>query len=192
MKTESENLSARQSLDIITSMITQAKGNVQRNSFYFLLWGWVVAVANLGMYALTLLQYDRPYIVWVITIPAWIISLYKGFRQSREERISTHFDKISMWLWISFGICVFTLVAFGYKINYQLNPAILLLCAIPTFISGVILRFTPLMLGGASFWIFSIIDFLTPMESQPLVGAIAIICGYLVPGYLLKNKKDNV
>ena len=190
MKTESENLSAQQSLDIITSMIQEAKGKAQRNGFYFLFWGWVVVLANLGMYTLTQMDYRHPYIVWVITIPAWIFSLYRGYRQGKSESVTTHFDTVSIWLWVCFGIVIFTLVGFGYKINFQLNPIIILISAIPTFVSGVLIKFKPLMLGGIALWIFGIIIFLTPRETQPLIGAAAVICGYLVPGYLLSAKKE--
>lgn len=190
MKTESEHLSAQQSLEIITAMIKQAKGTAQKNGVHFLLWGWVIMVANIGMYVLTKLNYPYPYIVWLVTVPAWIISLYRGFKQGRSERVTTHLDTISLWLWVCFGICIFTLVAFGYKVNYQLNPLIVIISAIPTFVSGIVLRFKPLMMGGAAFWIFGIIGFLVPKEMQPLIGALAILCGYLVPGYLLKYKNE--
>lgn len=190
MKTESEHLSAQQSLDIITTMIKQAKGNAQKNGFHFLLWGWVIMIANLGMFTLLKWEYSHPYVVWLVTIPAWIISLYKGFKTEKAEHVTTHLDKVSLCLWISFGICLFTLVGFGAKINYQLNPLIITISAIPTFVSGVVLRFKPLMWGGVAFWIFGIISFLTPSETQPLIGAVAILCGYLIPGYLLKYKKE--
>lgn len=72
MEPQPEKLSARESLDIITVMIQEAKGNVQRVNFYFLLWGWVVTIAHLGMYILMQLEYERPYVAWIITIPAWI------------------------------------------------------------------------------------------------------------------------
>ena len=77
MKHEPGDLTARESLDLIAAMIRQAKGNVQRNNFYFLLWGWVVVLANLGMYTLQIVKYEHPYVVWVITIPAWTFTLYK-------------------------------------------------------------------------------------------------------------------
>ena len=75
MKHESGDLTAKESLDLITAMIHEAKGQVQRNNFFFLLWGWVVVLANLGMYALYQIAYSRPYVVWLITIPAWIFTL---------------------------------------------------------------------------------------------------------------------
>jgi hypothetical protein len=188
---DSENLSAQQSLDIITSMIDQAKGNVQRNSFYFLLWGWVVVLANLGMFTLSILHYKHPYIVWVITIPAWLYTLYHSFKSSTDKTTTSHFDRISAALWICYAICIFTLVVFGYKINYQLGPVILIISVLPTFISGMILRFRPLMIGGILFWVFGIIGFLLPAYMQSLAGAVAILCGYLIPGYMLKNKREE-
>jgi hypothetical protein len=126
----------------------------------------------------------------MITIPAWVFTLYKVFSQKKTERSTSHFDRISGWLWISFGVTIFCLVFFGYKINFQLNPVILTISAIPTIVSGVILNFRPLMIGGITFWISGVVCFLLPMSHQPLAGAIAIAFGYLIPGYMLKNKKE--
>jgi hypothetical protein len=182
-------MTAQESLDLIATMIQEAKGNMRRNGFYFLLWGWVIVVANLGMYVLQKFDVPYPYAMWLITIPAWIISFVRGYREGKAQRIVTHLDTVTMWLWLTFGITIFTLVAFGSKINFQLNPVILTITAVPTFLSGIMIRFRPLVWGGVSFWIFGIISFLVPRETQPLVGAVAILCGYLVPGYLLKLKQ---
>jgi len=190
MKPASENLTARESLDIISAMIEEAKGNIQRNNFFFLLWGWVVVTANLGMYILNRLNFEHPYAIWMITFPAWIYTIYKVVSRKKTERKTTHFNRISAWLWMSYGLTIFCLVFFGYKINYQLNPVILTISAIPTIVSGVILNFRPLIVGGVIFWISGLIDFMMPMETQPLVGATAVVCGYLIPGYMLKNRKE--
>ncbi len=190
MKTDSENLSANESLDIIAQMIRQAQGNVRKGSFYFLLWGWVVSFANLGMFTLIQLKYSRPYMVWLITIPAWLASMYYGYSRSKEQRVVTHIDRTTMWLWISYGICIFTLVFFGSTINWKLNPIILLMTMIPTLVSGIIIRFKPLIIGSILIWLFAIVSFLVDYQYQYLTGTLAVICGYLVPGYMLKNKKD--
>ena len=191
MNTENTSFTAQQSLELITRMIDQAKGNVQRNAFYFLFWGWIITLANVGMYVLIKLEYPQPYFIWGITIPAWIYTMVRGFRREKTETAATHLDRVSGWLWFAFGICVFTVVAFGTKLNYQINPLILLITAIPTFVSGIILKFNPFKLGGVCFWVCAIIAFLVPMEMQFLVGAVAIVCGFLIPGYMLRYKKAN-
>jgi MFS family permease len=191
MQTTDKNLDPNESLDIIAKMIHQAKGNVRNNAIHFLLWGWVVALAYIGMYILIQTGYSAPYIVWVITIPAAFLSMYFGFKHDRKSRVTTHLDKIYTWLWITFGITIFTIVGFGYKIDYQFNSIILLITSIPTLLSGISLRFKPLIIGGILFWVFGVISFMVNYQTQLLVGAVAIICGYLIPGYMLRNKKQD-
>jgi hypothetical protein len=191
MNSPQESLTTQESLDIITQMIQKAKGSVRENSIYFLLWGIVTVVANLGMFTLIKLDYERPYLAWLITVPAWLYSMYIGFRRGKKQRVSSHLDRVSAWLWISFGITVFTLIVFGAKINYQLNPVILIVSAIPTLVAGVVIKFKPLIFGGVAFWVFGVICFLVSGPWQYLVGAVAVFTGYLIPGMMLRNKKEN-
>ncbi|HRI79832.1 MAG TPA: hypothetical protein PLR06_09890 [Cyclobacteriaceae bacterium] len=189
MNTDNEKLSAQQSLDIISKMIEQAKGNVQKNSFYFLLWGWTILTCNLGIYIMIqFTDIGNPFWIWLLTIPAGIASSLHGRKQERIKS-HTHLDAVNQWLWISFGVICFTIVAFGQKINWQINPIIICMSAVPTFVSGITLRFRPLILGGLSFWICGVIIFFLPVKEQFLLSSFAIAVGYLVPGYLLKSKK---
>jgi hypothetical protein len=188
MKTEDESLSTQQSLNIITEMINNAKGNVKENSIYFLLWGTVIAIADIGMFTLIKMNYPHPYIVWSIAIPAWIVTIIMGYKQGKKARATSHLDRISAWSWFTFGIVIFTLVIFGRVINWQLNPVIMLMSTIPTVISGVVIKFRPLIVGGVCFWIAGILCFLVPEPWHFLVGALAVVVGYLVPGFMLRNK----
>lgn len=192
MSHSDENLSAQQSLDLITTMIRQAQGKVSGNSFYFILWGWCIAIANFGMYGLiTFTEYPYPDAVWLIIIPAWALSFWYGRRNSRQQGASTHLDKINMWLWISMGLTILPVCVFGGKLDWNINPVILLMSAVPTFVAGIIVRFKPLLVGGVCFWIGGIIGFMMPTTDQYLVGGITVVLGYLVPGYLLKNLNEK-
>jgi hypothetical protein len=165
-----------------------AKGNVKENSIYFLLWGTIIALANIGMFTLIKAEYSRPYIVWLIAVPAWIVTIVMGYKQGKRARATSHLDRISAWSWMTFGIVIFTLVIFGRMINWQLNPVIMLMSAIPTIVSGVVIKFRPLIIGGVCFWVFGILCFLVPAPWQFLVGAAAVTVGYLIPGVMLRNK----
>jgi len=191
MKTDDESLTTQQSLDIITEMINNAKGNVKENSIYFLLWGTVIAIANIGMFTLIRVDYPHPYIVWFLALPAWIVTIITGYRQGKKAKITSHLDKISAWSWFTFGIVIFTLVIFGRTINWQLNPVIMLISTIPTIVSGIVIKFRPLIIGGVCFWAFGILCFLVPYPWHFLVGAVAVVVGYLIPGFMLRNKKEN-
>lgn len=188
METENQILSTQQSLDIITRMISQAHGNVKRNGIYLIIWGSVITAANVGMFILMWMQYSMPYLVWLIAVPAWIVTIFISYKQAKNARSSSHLDRINAFLWYSYGIIIFTIVLFGYKINYQLNPVILLISAIPAFISGTITKFRPLIVGGILFWVFGILCFLVVGPWQYMVGAVAVTTGHLIPGLMLRGK----
>jgi hypothetical protein len=54
-----------------------------------------------------------------------------------------------------------------------------------------VIKFKPLIFGGVAFWVFGVICFLVSGPWQFLVGAVAVFTGYLIPGMMLRNKKEN-
>jgi len=188
MSNETNKLSPQQSLDLIASMINQAKGNVRNNSFYFLLWGWIIVAANLGVYTLLKIEYQNPYLIWLIVIPGWIVSIMWGYKKSKVEQTKSHLDNVNTVVWISYGVFAITIPFFGQFINYQINPVILLVGGLCTFISGFIIRFNPSLVGGAVIFCSGLTSFFVHQEIQLLIAAVAIALGYLIPGYMLKSQ----
>ncbi len=188
-----KELSKDESLQLISDMITQAKRNLARGgSFYFLLWGWVVMLANLGHYFIYKYElYPYPFIVWSLTIPALIASMVHGARSSKRAQVKSHLDRIYGLVWLGVMICIVITLVFMSKVNYNVNAIILCFAALGTFISGCMLRFNPLVMGGAALWVASIIAFNVTPNDQYLVGAIGILAGYLIPGYLLKKVESE-
>jgi hypothetical protein len=190
METKNNKLSPQQSLDLIQEMINQAKGNVRDNSFYYLFWGWILIAAHVGSFVLNRIDFDYPFAVWLIVIPAWVVSFLYGTRQTKKQnRTSTHLEKVNISLWVSFGIIAVVIPFFGSFINYQINPVILLVGSMATLTSGVIIKYRPLMIGGGILFIGGLLSFFLSKEMQSLASAAAIALGYLVPGYLLKSQK---
>ncbi len=187
-----KELSKEESLDLIMNMIGVAKRNVAKGgSFYFLLWGSVVMLADLGHYIIaTYNLHESPHLIWVITIPASIASMIYGMMQDRKAVVKSHLDRMYGLVWLAVFFGVLTILFFLAKVSYDVTAIILTFAAIGTFISGTMLRFTPLILGGIALWISSIVAFNVSYVDQYLVGAIGIFAGYLVPGYLLKKAEN--
>jgi hypothetical protein len=192
METQDEKISPERSLAIIEGMIQQAKGRVSNISFYFLLWGWVITLCNFAMYYVVKYTDYGQYApaVWTLCIPAWVVTMIYGARQGRSTGIVTHLDRISMWLWICMAITICPLWVFGEKINWMVNALILMPVGAATFMSGIIIQFRPLLLGGIVFWVAGVTCYFLQPIDQYLVGGIAMILGYLLPGYLLKYQKE--
>ncbi|MEL6556692.1 MAG: hypothetical protein AAFQ94_00820 [Bacteroidota bacterium] len=189
---ENTELSEKESLKIIEGMISKAKGSVVSNQFYFVLWGWIIALINLFVYfSQTLFEFPYAHLAWLICFPLGIFTAVHASVKAKKRPVKTHLQDMFSYMWLAFFVMVIIVVGAGPKIGFNINPMIVLITGFPTFITGVAIKFKPLIYGGAAFWLFAVLGFVLPFEYHSLVGAAAIIVGYLVPGYLLKQKVKN-
>lgn len=188
-----EELSKDESLKLITEMIGQAKRNLAKGgSFYFLLWGWVIALANLGHYLIDRNDwYEHPYVVWLLVIPAVIITIIYSARRDSKAKIVSHYDRVYGQIWMAIFIAIMILLVFMAKLDFNQNAVILLFSGLGTYLSGFLLRFKPLILGGIALGISSVIAFNVSVMDQYLVAAVGLVLGYLIPGYLLKRAEGE-
>ena len=192
MEKEEQILSNEESLKLITAMINKAKGNIQDNYIFFLIWGWVVFLASLLHYGLLkFTTVEHPEMAWFILIIGGLLSGYFGYKIGKSSSVKTYSDSIYGHIWIAFGVGYFILIIFMKEINYNLNPLIMLLAGGSTYLSGITIKFKPLIYGGIVLWITSIIAFLVPGDIQLLTSAGGIFFGYLIPGYILKYKSGQ-
>ena len=193
MENNEKIMSSQESLKIISDMINRTKMNLQQGSFHLLFWGTLILVCSLSEYLLyTFTPFENPWRVWLLTLPGVFVSLIYGFIKGSRQTVYTYAERIYMWLWLGFLFTAIILfVFFGFENRMQnIGSYILMLAAFPTFLSGVIIKFKPLILGGISIWILSLIGFFAGPSIGPLAVPVAMITGYLIPGYMLK--KDRV
>ncbi|MFN3998822.1 hypothetical protein [Algoriphagus sp.] len=185
-----KELNSKESLALITSMIQEAKKEAAGDgSFQLLLWGWVVALCNLGHFILAKVGFDRPYFIWLLIIPAIIWSFAHEWNNRKKARIKTHLDQFLGQLWIGVFVAICIVLSFMSVLDFRHNPIILLLAAIGVYATGSIVSVKILRAGGMILAIGAIIAFLLPVNDQYLAAGISMILGYLVPGYYLKNQK---
>lgn len=188
-----KKLHEEKSLDIITEMINRAKGNIQSEYVFFLIWGWIVALASFLHYGLIkFTNIEHPELAWTLIIIGVIFSAWYGYKIGRKQKVRTYSDRIYSNIWLVFLINYFIVLFFMKDINYNVNPIILLLAGGSTYLSGIVIKFKPIVLGGIFLWISAVICYIVPGETQLLVGGTSIMIGYLVPGYMLKYKNKNV
>jgi hypothetical protein len=73
----------------------------------------------------------------------------------------------------------------------SVSKYILLVAAMPTFISGIVLKFKPLVWGGVSMWVLALTAHFGGDIVSGLSVPVAMITGYLLPGYLLRKKGSH-
>jgi hypothetical protein len=186
--------SETESLQIIHSMINRAKNRFSEDGFLYLLWGWVVLLCSVTQYMLLkFTTFQQHYLVWMLTWAAVVYQVFYLNRKHRKKQVRTYTDDIVKYVWISFAIAIFIM---GFLFGRILGPdyykmmdaGFLVLYGIPTFMSGIILRFRPLVIGGIACWALSILAAFVASVEQLLFISAAMIVAWIIPGYLIRSK----
>ncbi|MGA1977994.1 MAG: hypothetical protein ABSG89_09095 [Bacteroidales bacterium] len=192
MENDERQLTGEESLRIITDMINKTKTNIRHGSFHLIFWGWLIIFCSLMQFILARFpHFHSPWTVWSLVIPGIFVSLIYGWVNGRKEHVHTYADTVYMMSWIGFVIVALILFLFLHG-NEDLVPQYILLAAgFPTFVSGFVLRFKPLIFGGIAFWILSLVAFFAGVSVAQLTVPVAMLTGYLVPGYMLRRKDSH-
>tara|TARA_R110002033_G_C3865283_1_gene236822 strand:+ start:148 stop:717 length:570 start_codon:yes stop_codon:yes gene_type:complete len=188
---ENQNqLTPTESLKVISEAINQTKENIKDQSFYYIMWGWLISIASFTHYVLLFKDFKQSYLPWLILMPiGWIVSITYAMKKEKSLKYETYLDVFLKNLWIVIGISFIGIIFISSSLKVNPTSFILLLAGIGTLVSGLTMKFKPLSIGGIMLFIFSIVSLFVGNSETLLVNGIAIIFGYLIPAYLLKKSK---
>ncbi len=186
----------KQSLALISEAVQNARERIMEDGYFYLLWGYLVLAAALSHYVLLgIVDPEYAAAPWPILMTlGGIISGISGRRRSKKARVTTFFDTAMMFLWSAFLIALFMVLGFTAvgKIDYlACYPLIIVIYGIGTWVSGGILKFTPLLIGGIVCWIIAGVSFYFTFDIQILLLALSILIAYIIPGHMLKLKASK-
>lgn len=195
---ENINLTPEESFSIINKAIANFKLNFRETAKVFLLWGWVLAIASLSNFIILKILYSREASIGLLSMFNWAVYILIGFiimlfmehKIKKDKKVFSHIESYfkNLWSVTAASFFIATLLCIKMKIN---PPAIMLLIAgIATTTSGLLIKYRPLIIGGMTFFIFSLAATFVSNEYISLIVFAAIICGYLIPGYFLKSAKE--
>ena len=187
-------MNERQALSVIEEMITKAKEDIKDNGFYFLFWGWLVfCAAAINYYLLVFTSFNVHGLPWIILMPlGGIVTVIAGLRERKKiPVVQTYISYMMKYMVWAFSISLIV-VCFSMPAGQQWKafyPTIMVVYAIWLFVSGGLLKFKPLVCGGILNWVLAAIGFIFPStETHLLLIAAAVFGGYIIPGYLLKQR----
>jgi hypothetical protein len=197
---EKENLTPEESFVIINKAIANFKMNYRESSHVFLLWGWILTLASISNFIILKMMNSvegwehKGFLIlgnWVVFILIGSIFMYFIVRkEKKEKKVHSQIDRFIDKLWWVTAPSFFIAIILCFRLEIEPPSLMLLVAGIATTTTGLVIRFKPLIFGGMSFFIFSIASTFVTNEYLALVVSAAIICGYLIPGYLLKAAKE--
>jgi hypothetical protein len=186
-----EKFSPEQSLQLIQSMIQSTKKDLSGNSKYFLVWGWLTFIACTTQFILKhFYNYQEHYRVWLLLIIAIIMSIYYTIRDGKRSNVKTYVGDSMGYLWMGMGISFFVLSMILTRLGWHTTifPFFIMMYALGTFVSGKILQFKPMVIGGIIAWCLAVGCVYASYDYQMLFAAAAILVSYIIPAYMLKRK----
>ncbi|HUM52203.1 MAG TPA: hypothetical protein PK431_10325 [Chitinophagales bacterium] len=187
---EEKNITEQESLTIIQNMMNKTKEQLFDNSNLFLLWGFAAFICTVAQYILIKINVQNSEAIWIAMPIIAIIHIYIVIKQRSKMKVETYNGNAISALWTAIGFAFVCMVFFAsQKIN--ILPMIILLYAIGTFVSGKIIDFKPLIIGGSICFLLSIAIAFIKDENQLLIMAAAILISYIIPGFLLKKEFKN-
>ncbi len=188
MENEEKLMTGEESLKVITSMINKTRVNVTQSSFHLLFWGWLIFACSLSEFLLwRFTDYTNAWYVWFFVIPGVFVSMIYGFTKGRKASVHTYAEGIYVWVWMAFLIASVVLFIVHSSQMESISKYILLVAAMPTFISGIVLKFKPLIWGGVSMWVLALAAHFGGDIISGLAVPAAMLTGYLIPGYILRR-----
>lgn len=190
---EENKLSGEDSLQLIQQMIQSSRDEHQENGDGWLLWGWLLFTASVISCVLGYTDL-RVYIdeIWLGMLAVGLILYGLQFRKklARTKRVQTFMQGLLNRIQKAFFISLLAILAGSYIGNHSFSFGYFyVLYAFWMFIHGSALRFKPLIIGALVNWAAALaIFYATDFRHVMMISALAVLIGYLIPGYMLRSE----
>ena len=184
---EQENFNA---LRLIEDMIHKTKRTYTDNGFVYLFWGYLVFISAGIHYVLMKMENPLAYLPWAVLMPigGLVMVIWSIKENRREKQVKSYVDTLMKYIWIGFGAVLLIVLIRMPLLKLYTYPIIMLIYGLPTFITGGIFNFKPLMIGGMLCWVFGFIAFQMSFDNQLIWLMASILVAYIVPGHILKSE----
>lgn len=206
MDTEKQ-LTQQESLELITTMINRAKTSYHDSGVGPMMWGAVIMLCSFVTYSRFYFEFSLPFDIWLLTLVAVIPQIVISIRENKNKKARTYNDIAMDYLWITFGISIFLLIHANMGVSNALSDLggnqpestgfhyydyttslFLILYGFPTFVTGGIMKFKPMIFGGIYCWVCSIIAVYTPALTDLLLLGSAAFFAWLLPGIIMNSR----
>jgi hypothetical protein len=197
---DSDSFDESQSFQVIREMIQVSQKKLKNDGIMFILWGWVMFYSNIIGFieqkAVLTFQIQKllDSTGTVLGILALGFSIYYILKQIKK--VQTYIGISLRYVWVSMFVCMvlINLIQFNvlHKINFELQyPIFMVIIAFALVSTGGILRHKLIIIGGVAFGLMALLSSYFTLPNQQLIGAIAWIIAFVIPGHILYAKHKS-
>jgi len=182
-------LNEKESLQLITEMIVKAKSAYHSNGTSSIMWGCIIFICSITDFLQLQFDFNIGFDIWWLMFAALIPQFIMMLKNGRKKKVVSYEETTMSYVWWAFGASILMLMFFNhYYRPVHSESLFLLLFGLPTFITGGMFRFKPMIIGGLMCWILFIISVYTSLKINLLFMALAAVLAWLIPGIILRKK----
>jgi hypothetical protein len=196
----SEQFDERQSLLVIQEMIQMSQRKIKNDGILLIVWGYAASLPSLIKYLKEILflpnrvMFVLKFVDPVLPLLALAFTIYYIYNE--RKKMTTYIGASLRSIWISlFGCMVLTnliLANVTHEVNFTLqHPLFMVLTAFAILVTGVILRYKLIILGGIVFGISAYIASFLILKDQMLLDGIGWFLALAIPGHLMYFKREK-
>lgn len=189
---EDKVLTEKESLDLISQMIRNTRSRLEDNSgIPFLIWGYTTVIVAVIVWSLvtTSGNYLWHWLWFAIPVFGGTLWLLHNKKQlNNRSRVITFVDRAISHVWMVFGIASFMISIISFLTYIPILFIVLLTMGMATAITGLIIRFKPIIFSGFIGILFSPLCVIVRDTSSILIFAAIFVLMMVIPGHMLNYK----
>ena len=186
---EDKVLTEKESLDLISQMIRNTRSRLEDNSgIPFLIWGYTTVIVAVVVWSLvtTSGNYLWHWLWFAIPVFGGTLWLLHNKKQlNNRSRVITFVDRAISHVWMVFGIASFMISIISFLTYIPILFIVLLTMGMATAITGLIIRFKPIIFSGFIGILFSPLCVIVRDTSSILIFAVIFVLMMVIPGHML-------
>jgi hypothetical protein len=202
---QNQPMTEKESLALISDMINKTKDSFHETGFGPIMWGGIITICSLFTFCSIQFSFKLPFDIWILTLVALVPQIIYSINESKKKGVKTYNDVAMDYTWIAFGVTMFLIstiintigsdlqnsipnymqVRGNFKFSNHTTAFYLMLYGIPTFITGGVMKYKPMLIGGILFWVLSLISNFTDSKIDMLLMAFGALAAWFIPGLML-------
>ena len=194
---EKTEFTPEQSLLLITKTIEETKDRFKEYGSVFVFWGALTVIVFGSQLILSLLELYKFTMLPVYLFPVGgiITGIWAWRDHLKENKPKTFIGNVLQnigWI-IGMNLMIMGFL-FGDKLGEAMGPVFIILLALMIIVSGLSIKFKPLIIGGALANLIGLGSFLIDSNYHGFSLILGAVVGMIIPGILLNlaRRKDNV
>lgn len=189
MVMQQDKMTEQESLRLINEMIGKAKRSYVTKGIASIVWGVLIILCSLLTWIRAKFGFTIGFDPWMLIFLAVIPQVYFTIKEKKERRFIAHDEATMSYVWSAFGVCIFILSFYNARFGREeITSLYMMLYGLPTFITGGIFKFKPMIYGGLACWLLAICALFTSGATAMLFVAICGLVAWLIPGIILWNR----